>query len=192
MDNEPFRPEDFTRYRIEAEPMTLFEIAEDLRHVAELLLADSDAGGELAVEKAAAIDAWFADLEAQEAQKLDGYVNLIRRIEMEQNAAEQESKYYGAIATQRKNAIGQLKTRILDYLDFTQRASVKTATGRTLRKQANGGSLPLEIDDVEATEVDEKFQKLELDRTAIKDALAGGEELPFARFGPRGYHLRIG
>ncbi len=172
--------------------MTLFEIAEDLRHVAELLLADSDAGGELAVEKAAAIDAWFADLEAQEAQKLDGYVNLIRRIEMEQNAAEQESKYYGAIATQRKNAIGQLKTRILDYLDFTQRASVKTATGRTLRKQANGGSLPLEIDDVEATEVDEKFTKLDLDRGAIKDALAGGEELPFARFGPRGYHLRIG
>ena len=170
---------------------TLFEIADDLRALADLL-AEGDA--ELADETAAAAEAWFAELGGQEAEKLDAYVDLIRRFESEAQTANEEAQRYDRIASVRGNAAARLKNRLRDYLAATGQPKVQTATGRTVRIQKNG-TAPLVVDDgLDLATVPPELVKVSrsIDLAAVRDRLKAGESLPFARLGDPGCHLRIG
>lgn len=169
---------------------TLFAISEDLLALDHLL---EELGGDVsdpAVD--AAITAWMTELGADESLKFDGYVNYIRQLEMEAAAAQAEANDYAERAQTRRNRVAWLKSRVKDHLEATGRKKAGTATGRTLAIQANGGMTPIlwaETIDIEA--VPENLTKRVLDTEAVRFELEAGRELPIARLGKRGTHLRI-
>lgn len=100
---------------------------------------------------------------------------------------------YAAKAAARAKRIAWLKRRMLDHLLMTRRTKAETATGRTNSVQQTGGAKPVVFDTVEAADVPERFRAVAvtIDKAAVKAALDAGEEVPFARYGELGCHLRI-
>lgn len=169
---------------------TLFQIADDLRALAELL---AEGGAELADDTAAAADAWFAELSGREETKLDAYVELIRRFEMESDAAGAEAERLEAIRGARGKAAARLKQRLHEHLVATGRTRIVTASARTIRIQTNG-TAPVDIDrDLDLATVPADLVKTtqSLDAAEVIRRLKAGETFPFARLGERGSHLRI-
>jgi len=171
--------------------MTLFDIGEDLRALA-LLMDECD--DELSREATEAFDEWFAELSKNEATKLDGYVGLIKTLEMEATAATAEAEQYLMKARVRKSRVKWLKERIKGYLETTERKKVETATKRTIAIQANGGALPVLLDEsIDPASIPDEF--IVVSRTPntarIWEHLSAGGSLPFATLGVRGTHLRI-
>ena len=165
----------------------LFEITADLLH----LQSSIDEDGEIAPE----LDAWFASLTAEEGVKLDAYINLMRVWAAESAAAKAEAARYTQRAKVRDNRNAQLEARLRLHLESTGRTSIETATGRPIALRLNGGRLPLIIDgDRRATDVEPRFLKMvsSIDTELVRASLEAGEELPFARLGERGQHLRVG
>jgi len=171
---------------------TLFQISDDLRALADLV---NDYEGDIddpAVTPA--FDAWFAELEAAQATKLDGYVGLIRQWEMEEAASKEEAERWAKRASVRANRVQRLKARLMDYMTLTGQPKLTTAEGRTIAVQNNGGVLPIipagweQNVDLDAYP---QFSKRVLDPKAVRDALADGKEVPFAALGDRGSHVRI-
>jgi len=171
---------------------TLFQISDDLRALADLV---NDYEGDIDDPlMASAFDAWFAELEAAQATKLDSYVGLIRQWEMEGAAAKEESERWAMKASVRANRVQRLKARLMDYMTLTGQPKLTTAEGRTIAVQKNGGVLPI-IPAGWETSVDldtyPQFSKRVLDPKAVRDALADGQAVPFAALGERGSHVRI-
>lgn len=174
---------------------TLFEISEELTRVYSLIQDDGEIGEE--------IEKWLATLQEQEAEKLDGYIHLIRRLELEASVAKAEADQYAEEANRfamraqtRESKIKQLKNHMKLHLFETGRDRAETKSGRVLRVQKNGGKLAPDIDPVDPEKLPSQFEKFirvvkTLDRDAIEEALVQGQELPFARFPERGTHLRI-
>jgi len=164
---------------------TLFEIGDDLKAMLNMIQDDGEIDDAL-VE-------WMERLQEQEAEKLDAYVGLIRILEGEEAVAKAEAEQFAQKAKARGNRIKQLKERMRDHLTATGRDKATTATGRILKVQANGGKVPIEIDQVPVKDLPFEFVKVirEVDREAVAEALTKGEELPFARLQKKGTHLRI-
>lgn len=169
---------------------TLFEIGDDMR-----ALNDALEGGELSSPEVEA--AWLAEMERlhhDEAAKLDGWVDWIRRDEMIANAAQQEAERYLDIARAAKNRNEWKKARLKDYLLLTERKSIRTATGRTVAVQGNGGSVPVRLADaIDPATIPDEFAivRRSPDLEAIRKHLEAGGSLPFAELGVRGTSLRI-
>lgn len=177
----------------ETKSRTLYELATD---EAALWAALDDAGGEITPEAEPAVDEWFKQLREQQAVKLDGYCSLIHRLESEAAAATAEADRYKKAATVRKNAVANLKSRMVEFFQLTGQSKVVTPTGRTVAVQANGGQTPVEMDATyNQDEISDEFARTEIvrhiDKNAIRVALENGRELPFARLGERGHQLRI-
>jgi len=170
----------------------LFDIGEDLRALDDLL---NEVEGDISdpiVE--AAITKWFEELAVEESRKLDGWCNWIKSLEAEALTARREAEEYVRRAVARENRVERLKGRMAQYLQASGRDKIRTATGRIVRVQANGGKLPLDISDLwDAEDLPAQFQrhKVEVDTEAIRKALDAGEQLPFAQYRQRGSHLRI-
>lgn len=163
----------------------LFAITSDL-----LNLLDTDVE-----EVSPDLEVFFAALEAEEGAKLDGYLNAIKSLQMEADAAKVEADAYLGRAKVRTNRIDMMKVRLKQHLELTGRTSITTATGRPIRLQKNGGVVPLLIDQVDVatcfpTELTKV--KVEVDRDKIREKLEAGEVLQWARLGERGTSLRIG
>ena len=68
------------------------------------------------------------------------------------------------------------------------------AGAHTISLVANGGKLPLIIDETVTPEtVDATYvvTQLSFDKTAIAADLEAGENIPWAKFGERGQHVRV-
>ncbi len=170
---------------------TLFQIGEDLRALSDLL--DERGGDVTEADVAAAVDAWFQEVGDAQAEKLDRYVNLIRRQEMHAAAAKAEAEQYAAISAARDNEARRLKDRLKLFLELTGQQKVQTATGRSIWVQPNGGT-PLVTDPaIDPASIPDDLAKVTrtFDRDKVIEALKGGRGIPFARFGERGTHLRI-
>jgi hypothetical protein len=171
---------------------TLFEIGSEMAALDALL--DEVAGDVSDPAVDAAVTQWQAELAADEARKLDGYVNYLKQIEMEAAASRAEAEEYLARAKTREARAAFLKSRMVAHLFATGRTSAKTATGRTVAVQANGGKLPVLIDPgVDVDAVDPRFvaTRREIDRDMVRESLEAGDVLPFARLGSKGSHLRV-
>lgn len=170
---------------------TLFEIGDDLRALA-LLMNDCDA--ELTRETSEALDEWFAELARDEAHKLDGYVGLIRTLEMEEAKAKEEAERFLMAARVRGNNVRRLKDRVKDYIAASGRTKVVTAAGRTLAVTGNGGHAPILLpESLDPASIPDEFAIVRRtpDIDAIREHLTAGGSLPFATLGSRGNHLRI-
>ncbi len=170
----------------------LFEIMPDLLALNELFEAE---GGELgSPEIEAAFVEWTTTLASEEGVKLDGYCGLIRTLEGEEAVAKAEAEQFAMKARARANRVKWLKERMRQYLEMTGRSKAGTATGRTIAIQANGGKQPLFINpttDPKTLPVEYQRVRVEVDTDAVREALDGGADLPFAKLESRGSHLRI-
>jgi len=149
---------------------------------------------ELSREASEAFDEWFGELSKNEAAKLDGYVGLIKTLEMEAAAAKAEAEQYTMKARSRENRAKWLKERVKGYLEATGRTKVETATKRTIAIQANGGAVPVMLmDSIDPASIPDEFAVVRRtpNTEAIREYLAAGGQLPFASLGVRGTHLRI-
>ncbi len=171
---------------------TLFNIGDDLIALEKLI---DECDGDISdpqVEEA--VTAWFAEIGGSQSAKVDGYINLIKRWDMQAAAAKSELEQYRKIAQVRENRIMRLKQRLKEHMEHTHQQKIETVSGRTVAIQNNGGLIPMEIDpDVNPQAIPEKFRRIvvELNTTAVRAALSAGETLPFARLGQRGTQLRI-
>lgn len=170
---------------------TLFDLSDDLRALAALM---DECDAELTRETSEALDEWFAELAADEARKLDGYVGLIKQNEMEAAAAKAEAEQYAMKARARENRVRWLKERVKGYLEATGRTKVTTATNRTIAIQANGGHAPILLpESLDPNTIPDEFAIVRRtpDLDKIREHLTAGGSLPFAALGDRGRHLRI-
>lgn len=171
---------------------TLYEIGSaliELNDLCEEIEGDLSRAGELS----AAIEAYMASLEDQQAEKLDNYVGLIRQLEAEAVAARAEAEQWQQKARRRERRAQWLLENLQKHLDRTGQDRVRTASGREIAVVKNGGEQPLVIDPNATIDcnMDFVYPTYHWDKTAIREALAAGRELPFARLGERGRHLRI-
>jgi hypothetical protein len=172
---------------------TLFQIGDEISALHDLL---TECGGELPDGEAeAAIDGWLAETNAGLETKVNKICWLIREFEGRADVLEVEAKRLMALAGADGNQAKRLKARLKAFFEICGMSKLQTEHFK-LAIAANGGVLPLVVPqewERDPAEAPEAFQKrvLELDRTAIKEAIRNEEETHGAFLGERGTQLRI-
>jgi hypothetical protein len=164
---------------------SLFQIGDDLMAILSLIEDDGEVTDQLST--------WFDEIQSGEAEKLDGYIGVIRTLESQEAVAKAEAEQFATKARARANKIKYLKETLKGHLERTGRSRVTTKAGRNIRIQANGGAPSLTVDVIPVEDLPAEFVRTvtEVNEDAIKAALKAGKEVPFARFEPKGTHLRI-
>jgi hypothetical protein len=171
----------------------LYELTADLHRLNDLL---EELEGDLSRcgEMEPAVTAWLDALADEQAAKLDGYVGLVRQLQMEATAAKAEEEQWAAKRKAREGRARFLEARLKAHLEATGQPRVATASGRVVSVQKNGGVAPLEIKaGTTPADVPAAYHKVtvDFDRAAIRAALEAGEALAFAELLPRGTCLRV-
>jgi hypothetical protein len=170
---------------------TLWAINEDMEALDALL---EELGGDVTDEQVAAtIEAWFAEIDSDLANKVDGYCALIRQLEAVAAARREEAERLTKRAKTGEANAKRLGERLKMFMAF--RGMKKLDTPRyTVSVVNNGGAPPVEID-ADAVLPDDLTRVIpeqrEPDKKAIVAALQQGRELPGVRLGERGTRLAI-
>ena len=171
----------------------LYAISADLLHLNDLL-EDIDGDMSRLGEMEPAVTGWLELLGEEQAEKLDGYIGLIKQLQMEAAAAKAEEEQWAAKRKARESRARYLETKLLRHLEATGQTKVTTASGRVVSVQRNGGVQPVEIKaGVQPADVPAEFHRhtVEIDKAAVRAALAEGRELAWAELLPRGNSLRV-
>jgi hypothetical protein len=171
---------------------TLREIHDDLVALESLLM---EVGGDVTEEEAEeAVRAWFGEIQADLGTKLDGYATVIQGMKDRASARREESRRLADLARIDENAVAKLRATLLWFMQDRNHKELNTPLHR-FRVANNGGLTPLEIDPstTPARWKDSQYVQAtyEWDTKAIREALDNGVDLPFARYGERGQHVRI-
>lgn len=167
---------------------TLLQLTEDMRTLGELL---EEVGGDITSPTvAAAIDQWMAECATNQASKVEGYCTLIKEVELTACALQAEVDRLKARISVKENTAKALKTRLQWAMgEWNTR---KLDTGKFLVSvQANGGKTPVEVTDEAAIPEDYFVMVPKLDSDKLRAALEAGTEVPGAKLGVKGEHLRI-
>lgn len=134
---------------------------------------------------------WMTDLTQQREDKIDGYAFVIRRLEARAKICKNEAADFSAKAKQAESKIEHMKKNLFDHMNAINTKMLVTDRFRfTIVK--NGGEAPVEIIDAEQIPEDFKYSPPAIpDKDAIRLALCTGQEVPGAKLGERGSHLRI-
>lgn len=160
----------------------MMELAGSYRRLLEH--ADADEGGLEEREFLLALE----EAKAQAGQKADAYAAVLAEVGGRIAVYEQEIGRLQA----RARALRRNRERMLAALKAAMEAmGAERLEGRLhrFRLVKNGGLQPLEV----SGDVPDAYTKItvEPDREMIREALEAGAELPFARFLPRGTHVRM-
>lgn len=168
--------------------MKLFDITDDMQALDDLL---AEVGGDVSDPKvAAAVEAWFAELDHSLSAKVDNYAALITSMRARADVRRQEAERLARRAQVDEASADWLASRLLSALDA--RGTKKLETDRyAVSVVGNGGKQPLVLDTEIPVEWNRTVTKVEPDRERIRLALEAGEALPFARLGERGRRLAI-
>lgn len=152
--------------------------------MAHLYAQICDAGGEIDEAAGKVLDA----LEKALAGKVDDYAGLILEFKARADRRELEAKRIRDMAGADAAVAEKLCNRLKAAMELL-RVSRLEGNIRRVRIQNNGGLLPLEI----TGDVPDEFTKIkyETDNQAIRDAIARGEKLDFAKLGERGKQVRV-
>lgn len=173
--------------RVEPKPRTLFSISTDLEKLNELL---DDCGDD--AQQQELINQWLEQLGSERDTKLDAYAALISEMLARAAVRKAEAQRMMELAQVDENRARLLKDRLKLFFETHNLKTVETA--RYKLSLAKNSTRPLIVDpDISPTQLPEQFQKVsvEVNTTAIREALKQGEELPFARLGESGHHIRI-
>ena len=167
--------------------MNLYELTQEMVELDTLLAtADDPDSPEIfdAIQRALA-------LHDERERKVDAYCCLIAEISARAAARKAEASRLAENARLAENNVKRLKTRLLEA--FNAMGIGKLETERfTVSVAKNGGLVPLLVDDVDPATLPTEFQKItvSVDNEKVREALAT-TELPFAKLGERGQHVRI-
>lgn len=169
--------------------MNIYEITEQMIAVQAVIDAlestpDQEAGGILAE----ALNSQEGLLE----DKLEACARIIRNSEARDKALSDEEKRLKDERRIEENKQARLKDGIKYCLTLLGRDKA-TAAHFKFSVCKNGGKAPLIVDIEDPCDLPKEFQKVtvDMDRDRIREALSEGVELPFARIGEPGTHLRI-
>lgn len=185
---------------------SLLDVRADYQALEQLL---DEHNGELTEENEPFFDELFKEMQASVADKADGYVGLIRRLESEQALAKSRKEQFAMAERAKIRSIEYLEAKLLDFGVQTQLLTcaaevpgkkakapgkkIETTSGYTIAIQKNGGVAPMIVDEA-FPDVDERFLKYLppiIDKEKVRAALDAGEKLPFASLGDRGVRLTI-
>lgn len=170
---------------------TLLDISADLTAISDLL---TESGGDITDPQVAeSVEAWFKEIESDEAEKVGNYIGLIREKELRASAMKAEAERYALHAKHLENSAKALKDRLHFYMDLHGKKKIETPRGNA-SVCGNGGKPPLRIDPaINPEEVPPIFQRvtISIDNEKVREAIAGGQDVPWATIEASGSHLRI-
>lgn len=134
--------------------------------------------GELNEEQVAALDGYLEELAGQEADKIDGFAQFVRFQSERISALEAESKRLARRAKSLERGINYLKS---NYLGTMQEHGLQKLNGNVYAVSIRKTPV-VRIDDEKAIPAEYWTEKVErsVSKTAIKDALKQGQEVPGA------------
>lgn len=166
---------------------TLYDITQELQALDDLLVENGGDVSDPAVD--AIITAWMDKIEGDLENKVDGYCAFIREMEARSAARQQEIDRLKALVESDFNAISKLKDRLKAALEVIGRPKVQTKRF-AVSVCKNGGQQPVEINEDQVPQDYMNWTPV-VNGARIREELAAGKELPFARMLERGSHLRI-
>ena len=171
----------------------IFDLDNEINQVAEAFDRMEEAGE--AVDLLGTIEAYFGELMDQRDAKLDNYARWMDQETAIADARQIEADRLKDLATAGFNRVKRAKETLLRWMDSRGMTKVETPLHK-FGIQANGGFAPVDLaPEYRACpdQLPEEFRVVRYDpnTVAIRTALEEGRELPFARLGDRGRHLRI-
>ena len=158
--------------------MTLYEISNDLK-----AFIDAYEAGE--IPEVAYSDTLNA-IELAFEEKAENIAKAVRNIDSDVSALKTEIERLEAMKKANDNTVKKLKSYLFEQMQAVGKTKFKT-TLFSFSIAKNGGLLPLEI----TGDVPKSYSKFVPDNSLIRDSLAKGVELEFAKLGERGESLRI-
>ena len=122
--------------------------------------------------------------------KAEGYIHVIKQLEMEQERAEQLEYEWHLKAIKRKDSIQRMKSALVDAMKQTGHEQLE-AGDYTLKVVKNGGQAPIIYDDESAIPHSLMRIKYEKDAKLIREYLTEHPKTTWAHIGERGVHLGI-
>lgn len=166
---------------------SLFALGHEVAALHLALDAETDENGELPPS----LVAWMESAEGRLEDKVDTYCGIIGELEALEAARKTEAARLRTLAAIAGNNAQRMRQAMKEVLDKISTPRVET-TRYKVSIRANGGKLPLEIEDGRVpAEFIRSTVVVQVDRDAIRQALELGEDLPFARLGQRGTSLII-
>lgn len=162
-----------TLYDIQGEYLRLYELATDIE--------DEDS-----IE---AFSNALEDLNTDLAVKAEGYVQVIKQLEMEADECDKLLALIRAKKDVREKHAKQMKEALLSVMEVAGLTEFPAGMF-TLKVQKNGGKQPMSVD-IEKVPTNFMRIKYEPDNELIRNTLESGKELTFAKLEERGRHLSI-
>lgn len=171
---------------------TLQDLTGRTKELAEVLHdAFTESEGVVTPELSAKLEE-FEALEDAFGDKVDAIAAVIRENEEMGKSRKANAARILGLAKQNESTVARLK----DYLLFNmeQLGKTKVETEQGVAMVVNNSVAPVIYEEnFDADGLPERFLKVSVsvDAKAVSEALRGGENLPFARLGERGKHVRL-
>jgi len=123
--------------------------------------------------------------------KAGGYVHIIKQLDMELKACEEQEYEWHIKALRRKDSINRMKAALKDALIATGHEDGLQAGDYTIKVVKNGGVAPIVYDHEEDIPQNLMRIKYEKDAKLIREYLEQHPETKWAHIEPRGTHLAI-
>jgi hypothetical protein len=177
-------------------PMKFFDISKELQAYEALLTENAiENEGEISP----VIEEWEKEFFGALANKTDNTAQFIRTIENEALKMRAEKDFFARKQKSLENLASKIKKFLVGFMQYENRPTLEGELYK-IKLTNNGGLQPLvihagfDIDTmIQNGTLPERFIKRtpSLDEKALREALANGEEIPFATIAPRGQHVRI-
>ncbi|MBE2187272.1 MAG: siphovirus Gp157 family protein [Rhodothermales bacterium] len=166
-------------------PLALYEIDRELHELESALI---EAGGEITEE----VDERFNDLLQMRAEKVAGYVAVIRRLETSADAYASEAQRLSSNARAMQNSADRLKQRLLEAMLARGDQEYDTPLGRIRTYEGSSRSVTVLVD---PEDLPDRFKRVTVvpDKRALADALKSldPDAVRLAEFEPPTPFLRI-
>lgn len=136
----------------------------------------------------------FDRVAEEQPAKLDALIEYVREKRMRATGARAERDQWAEKERRENAAADAVERRMLAYLTGTGQLNAETASGRVVSVVKNGGALPVVLaDSIDPAALEARFvrYKASVNVSAVAEALAAGEVLPFAKLGERGVRLKV-
>ena len=144
---------------------------------------------QLSDEQKAALDAYLNELGSQEASKIDNFALFVRLESARAEALRAEAQRLSSRARTAENRIAHLK---MQYMQAITQAGLQGVKGNVYRLSIRGTDVVKITDDaVLPSEYVRTKTTVEPDKTAIREALKSGQEVPGAAL-VKSFSLQVG
>jgi Siphovirus Gp157 len=170
----------------------IFELDAELNQIAESfdILDDQPELPEAVREQ---VFAYFGELVETRDTKADNYARFITEKDTRAAALKAEAARITALAKAEENKAKSAKSVLHHFMTVKGMTKWETSFHK-FSVCANGGKPPIILDpDITPEDLDDVYQKVTVTvhMEAVREAIESGIEVPFAKLGDRGTHLRI-